>query len=88
MLKGNDFLSILGSRLPGLEFPLAVLFALVSAFSFGGKLVWPGTHSNLRSITPWELAISGFVEHLALWNSSTFCCLSCLSWSFSIAVCI
>ena len=87
ILEGNGFLRIFGSKLPGLWFPFAARFALASAFSFGGKSTWPGTHWNLRSMTPQEFAISGFAVRLALRKSLAFCSLSCFSWRFSMAVC-
>ena len=88
ILEGNGFLRILGSKLTELWYPLVALFALVSAFSFGGKFTCPGTHWSLRSMTPREFATSGFAARLALLKSSAFCSLSCFSWSFSMAVCM
>ena len=88
ILQGNGFLRIFGSKLSELWFPLAALFALVSAFLFGGKSTWPGTHWSLRSMMPWEFTISRFVVHLALQKLLAFCSLSCFSWSFSMVVCM
>ena len=88
ILEGSGFLRIFGSKLAELWFPLAALFALVSAFSFGGKSTWPGTHWSLMSMTRREFAISGFAARLALRKSTAFCSLSCFSWSFSMAVCM
>ena len=74
--------------LPGLGYLFAAFFVLVTAFSFGRRLMCPGTQWNLRLIMPHVLAIGGSAAWPALRNSLAFCNLSSFSGSFLIAICM
>lgn len=76
----------LGGFLAWLALPIAALFVCSSAFSLGGKSVWPVTHWIQRSMAPQVLAVRLQPSLLASWKSVVFCSLSCFWCSFSTAL--
>ena len=82
MLWGKLLCRDFGSRVLALDWPLAACFASASAFSFGVKSMWPGTHWSLILTIPHVFAIRCSPACQALRKSARFCAWSCFGGVF------